>query len=380
MTTTMFKNNFKTIFLALGLGLVLTACAGSSSAPTIEDGVITPQVGTTTGNPSIPIKQSLVFASEDSQATTQNDPDVMCRPLDNEDNAGLTQRCFLTPQSFAIGVLAIYAVECTDAQTLAVPCDSPEVFAVAKRVELYRQDATKAPIEIKITNGEVAFPEALATITDSVHAGGLQFVLANMTYGFPDSPAVSVDLRGVPALVCSTPDDASDAAIKHLDCGNEGAERGDILFDPMRTSDFVFFADPWQADRPENYDSLMGFNPINEETIHYLTPIITPNPEFTTDFYGVDGYFAPIFPLSETLNFPLSAGVEYKVIFNLTNTLTFVDGWQATSDHRLVCVQQLSAQACPVDADPHSVGVYDIRYDGAFKPKPPHVHVGVTAF
>ena len=126
----------------------------------------------------------------------------------------------------------------------------------------------------------------------------------------------------------------------------------------------------------------MGYSGIREGTEHSTKSIIDPNPEFTKDFYSVDGYFAPIFPFQKTVDFPVTAGVIYDVVFNLTKTLSYVDGWRASNsnDHSKLCVQEFSPDKCANDADPKSVGVYNPQYDGTFHPKLPHVFVGVTGF
>lgn len=356
------------------LFLCFTACDASDTLTgTIEPetGEGTTQVGTTTGNPYVPVADSknlISFATIDAGLDSSQDSSFYCRPLNHKKYT--TQACAMTPENFSMGVLGVYLVECLDANNAAVICASPEARSIAKKTEVYRGDK----VEIKVnSNQEVYWPFPLA-ITDNGDfvAGGIQFILAHMTYGIPDAENIDENIRGIDSRICMSPQQPTSQAEMLALCGNATAWRGDFIFDPDKDEAFSYFLlNDFVDVRPQHYTRIMGTSDIARGRSHYSNGLLSAeNPEY------VDGYFAPIFSLSTT---QAVVDSNYKVVFDLTDVLSFVDGWGATTrSNGIVCVQALSSKECLKDSDPTTVGEYSFVYDGALIPMLPHVDIEVS--
>lgn len=385
--------------------LWMTACTGAATDTVSDEG--TTEVGTTMGNPILP-KTALSFLATtgDTTATASRAltaSQSYCTPY--EEDGAQSQECLLTPHGYNMGILAVYLIECTDASGTILPCDATAVTTISQRRTLYDGDQ----LDLSIGEDSSEFGATLSDVEAGITVGGIQVVTAYVEQSFPttDSNAteaakLDTTVQGITAKICMTSEDAVDATTMLARCGNAEARRGDFLLDQddNGTSGFVDYlsqsAEVHDSEtRPENYEDFVGSNLFYSGEARYTT--IEPNPEFTTtDFYAVAGYFAPILPLSETVAYENGGDYAFRIAFDISNTISFIDGRGSSTFDNPICVAALADTACVADgvgqsgddrgaigvydpadgdSDPASVGVFNPYYDSGFKPLLPDVSV-----
>lgn len=386
---------------------VTSGCSGQGGGALTQDeeaaiDSAATEVGTSMGNPSLP-KTSVTFvASTSGESSTRalSASADYCTPY--TEGGAQSQKCLVTPQHYGLGILAMFLVECVDADGIVVLCSSSDVTGVSQRRTLYDGDQ----VDLDLTTEAAAFSGTLNDVEAAIDVGGLQIVTAYVEAEFPDaanSPSEATKLaetvQGVAARICTTPHDGVSAEQMVGRCGNAEARTGDFLVD-QDGSGTLGFIDFWTqspvdtATRPELYETFIGDNVFNTGTARYLNAVLDPNPELTSsDYYAVAGYFAPILPLTSLISYEDSGEYALHVAFDISDTLAFIDGNASLIFDNPVCVASLEGSVCVADgsepaefgvydpadgdSDPASVGVFNPYYDGGFLPLLPSTTITV---
>jgi hypothetical protein len=307
-----------------------------------------------------------------------------CQGNFDEPGGFQTQQCWGTPVGFDLGVLAIYLLDCIDTDGASVVCGSADLAEIGTRYTLYEGDQ----VDVPISDVETAFSEALETVSTTMNVGGIQIVTAYIQQTFPDSgtEADKIDetLQGTSYRICLAPHDEIDGATLLTNCGASDVHKGDYLIDVDDVVSGYGYIDmdsltadslTETATRPEGYDSFND-STFASSGVCFGTEVAGCELEYTTeDFYPVVGYFAPIMGLNEVIEVSESSEVTFTVSFDIDDTFAWTDGADGEIPSDQVCVQAITDEVCAEDADPESVGVYNVFYDTAFLPEMPHVTV-----
>jgi len=346
--------------------LISAGCGSESVNSAVGDSPVVvnenTSAGTNMGNPTEKQKKLTFQLSDSSEASLT----AHCMPYTI--NGHQTQKCFLTPETYRFGVLAIYILECHpgDGREVSVSCNI-EGSKIAKRQTWYEGNL----IPVEVSQDLTEFPQSMSEDIN-LTVGGIQVVVSYLEQVFPTETENS-DL-GQSVRICTAPTRLLSAEITAEQCGLSNAMRGDYLYtDKNGLMGFLDIANPGMitSERHELYSSYIGSNGFMDGTAHYLS-LAPPNPEFTSGAdYPIAGYFAPIFATPVDKDFS-----DYNLRFDLKNTITFIDGWRYTNQtHEPICVQALTTNECSVDADPVSVGSFDPVYDASYTPQLPLVFV-----
>lgn len=274
-----------------------------------------------------------------------------------------TQICSITSGTFHAGILAIDFNECVDSDGAITTCRPGFInFENTQRLSLYNA----AQVDMTFDTAGVEFGGDLAEITGDISMGGVQIVLAYFGETFPSNGAeaekIIESLRGKTYRVCTTPDDQVDDATMLTRCGNAEAQEGDFMLVNSDGTTTAFFDETavtaasigTTTTRPADYSR---FN------LEFYSQITLSDDQYTTTaFYGVAGYFAPLFPTTDLIS--LSTGLFYDVALtlNVFAGFQFTDG--AAGDNP-PCVSAVSDVPCVPDTDPDTAGVYHPFYDSA---------------
>lgn len=376
--------------IALVFCFAINACATSSSLdiPTEDEKV--PEVGTSSGNPSLP-KTTITMKSFGPETNSGpaflvgNSSHPYCSPfIGNEQWGHETQLCHVRPQKYQMGILAIDLIECTKDGAVST-CQGADT--ISKRVRIY----SGSQVNQLIDNAGVSFDGTLTEPAEDLQVGGIQVVVAHIMQYFPEETGNKVEaaklhpsVQGMHSLLCTTPENEVTDEVMQERCLNVQAQRGDILIDQNHdgTSGFFFVGDVgldinYEIPlRPKRYEDIVGHNGFMDGNINSTT--IEPTPEFTDgSFYDIPGYYAPVLSLKTVVNHKADTGLNYLVAFKLDETIGFLDGFGSMHRQKKpVCVAAIADSGCPHgDDDPKSVGIYDPRADGVYQIRTPQVEI-----
>lgn len=362
-----------TSLLGAALFLISASCGSSSS--------------TSTSNMSLSFAESTSNSAFLTRALNKAYAAVTASDSHCEDfgSSKETQQCSATPNGYNLGVLAIYATNCTVDGT-SDTCDATGAI-VNERFELYNGT------QIDVDTGD-DFSGDMNELTDGYELSGIQVVTAYIEQTLPNSSLVQEDLRGVTYRICITDQDEIDSDVSmETRCGHEDAQIGDYLID--LDGDGVFgFIDNVDEDsleesdtRPTSYSDYNDSNFTNGGVCFGGVGGVAEgegcDEEYTdgVDIYDTAGYFAPLMSLSSVQTVDSSATYDVTVTFNIADTFEWTDGSDGTIPSDDVCVGAISDQCVEGsedDTDPDTVGTFNIFYDSAFLPAAPTASVSIT--
>lgn len=379
-------------FFCVGVILLSAACSGSSGglSTSSSSGSGGDSSGDTLASDAGSASESVQINLRATSSVTANlVRDTVTIPSAYDDycdpeSGSETDRCHLTPENYDLGILAIYLVDCQDASDVSVTCDSPDYDHVGSRMELYNGDQE----DTRIDADGVRFDEELTAIVSDTTYGGLQIVTAYIQQQFPESSVDAAEddkvvaaLQGTTYRICTSPESEVDAVTMATRCGAADAQMGDYLVDMdgdgafgymVIANDGVTTSISETATRPSGYDAT---DPVFAAR---MVAFLDPDLEYTSvDFYGTEGYFAPLFPFTATQALTSENDYQLSVAFSLDDSFEWHDGADSGIPDTSICVDALSDQTCSPDKDPSTVGVYDPFYDDEFLPRLPSVAIEV---
>lgn len=364
----------------------LNACGyteSSSSSTSDDDGSDTATAQTS--NVAVDFTTGSGSTSNLSAAVTVSD-DYCVEASENEPTGSETQSCTATPENYNLGILAIYLVDCVDADGVSVACSSDDFASVGSRTAIYNGDQVDTVISAEGDDFDGEFTD----IEGTVNVGGVQVVTAYVEQNFPasgdEADKVMEDLQGKAYRICLTDENLVDEDTMETRCGLSDARKGDYLVD--LDGDGVFgYIDNVTADSLEEVSTRPAdYNNFNDD--HFASNQVCfrdeggdCSDEYTSEtFYGVANYFAPIMSLSEVATLDQDALTAVTVTLDITDTFLWTDGADSELADADTCVGEISdecVQGSFDDSDSGSVGVYNIFYDTAFLPQVPTITVEV---
>lgn len=370
-------NKLNSFILILGFfGLSLQGCGSATTGG---------------GDPGINLNFSTSGGSSSSVSALVTITEDYCEEAtENEPTGSETQYCTGTPDNYNMGILAIYLLDCKNADSESIVCGSSSVSSIT-RTTLY--DGTQ--VDMTISNSGGSFTGTIEEITEDVSVGGIQVVTSYIEQVFPtegdEANKVMASLRGTTYRICQTPDDDSDNM--ETRCGHADAQRGDYLVDLDDDGTFGFITNVTETEfeesdtRPDSYDNFNDEN-FTRQDVCFNSFIedddFDCSNEYTTGtdgFYSIAGFFAPILPTSSVQSLSVNGSYAISIEFDITDTFAWTDGADGPVADGDTCVGAISSECeedSEDDSDSGSPGVYNTFYDTAFLPLVPSVEVTIA--
>lgn len=313
----------------------LTGQQNTDAASESDVGEASLEVGTVTGNPtSKPVRQvvlqTVVMAAEPEvdDDGTSTDEYSYCSPFALDESGLLVSySCQVTPAGYNLGVKKITLASCSTKNAEAVGCSDESAATASVVTDMFV--AGEGAIQ-RIDIGDQATTFDFESSTDAVaSAGGFLFTVSYIEQRLPgdsinpdEAIKIHPDLQGASYRICTTSEAAGFEAMASY-CGHSLAQMGDILWDLDGDGKFGFMTidnGPLvESDaRSDDYASMNALDILRHDTQADLVPMF-PGDAFVTLMAGFDA----VAEASE------GDGFSVNITFDITDTLSFLDGQKA---------------------------------------------------